>query len=49
MMHRHGMLGEIFPDFLNPEDFMKRPMCRSVTAHAENIGHQTQLSLFKIL
>ena len=49
IMYRHGMIGEIFPDFLNPEDFMTRPMCRSVTAHAENIGCQTQLSLFKKL
>ena len=49
IINRHGMLGEAFPDFLNAEDFMNRPMFRSATAHAENIGHQTQLSLFKKL
>ena len=47
IMHRHGMLGEVFPDVLNTEDFMKTPMFRSAAAHAENIGYQIQLSLFK--
>ena len=42
LFYRFNLIGEVFPDFLDPKDFLLRPMIRSETNPAQSIGHKTQ-------
>ena len=49
LFYRFNLMGEKFPDFLDPKDFLLRPMIRSETNHAQSIGCRTQNNMYHIL